>query len=177
MFRSYARLALFALGLLVGVQVPGFIEDYSQRVDAHRSESEQGLQGFRETAKRFFSGDLDALVSHYRASNDAVMQSDAQSVAFLVDRAALLDDEYRAMQGPWYRQVWHLATAADPALLEETYAAYRYQVLLAPEAIAWGIACALLLAWLLEALVLGIAWMLGGASATRTRAAERRHWR
>ena len=29
MLRSYLRLLLFTFGLLVGVQVPGFISDYS----------------------------------------------------------------------------------------------------------------------------------------------------
>ena len=47
MLLSYLRLVLFAVGLLVGVQVPGFIDDYGSRVAAHRLESEQGLKGFR----------------------------------------------------------------------------------------------------------------------------------
>lgn len=177
MFRSYLRLVLFALGLLVGVQVPGFVDDYRTRVEAHRLESEQGLQGFRETARRFFAGDLDRLVAHYRASDDAVMRSDAQSVAGLVERAAWLRREWQAMQGPWYAQVWHLATAADEQLLRETYGAYRYQVLLAPEAIAWGIACALLLAWLVELLGMGLGRALRAGLSPRPSAQERRHWR
>jgi hypothetical protein len=174
MFRSYLRLALFALGLLVGVQVPGFIDDYSKRVEAHRLESEQGLKGFQETARRFFKGDLLALVGHYQASSDPVMRSDAQSVATLVERSAFLEREAKAMQGPWYGQVWHMATAADHELLEETLSAYRYQVLLAPEAIAWGIACAMLLAWLLESLALLIGMLLG---VGRSQKVQQRHWR
>ncbi|MFP6851219.1 MAG: DUF2937 family protein [Pseudomonas sp.] len=174
MLRSYLRLALFALGLLVGVQVPGFIDDYSKRVEAHRIEADLALKGFRDTAQRFFKGDMDALVGHYQASNDPVMRSDAQSVGSLVERSALLERESKAMQGPWYAQVWHLATAADHELLEETAAAYRYQVLLAPEAIAWGIACALLLAWLLESLAL-LAGTLFGAG--RSQKVQQRHWR
>ena len=174
MFRSYLRLALFALGLLVGVQVPGFIDDYSKRVEAHRIESEQGLKGFRETAKRFFKGDLVALVGHYQASADPVMRSDAQSLGTLVERSAFLERESKAMQGPWYGQVWHLATAADHELMEETFAAYRYQVLLAPEAIAWGIACAMLLAWLLESLALLVGMLLG---VGRSQKVQQRHWR
>nr|WP_288357800.1 DUF2937 family protein [uncultured Pseudomonas sp.] len=157
MIRSYLRLALFALGLLLGVQVPGFIDDYAKRVEAHRLESEQSLSGFRGTARRFFDGDLQRLVGHYRNSSDPVMQSDARSVGLLVERSALLEQESLAMQGPWYRQVWHLATAADSQLLAETRAAYRYQVLLAPEAIAWGIACALFLAWVVESILLLLA--------------------
>lgn len=174
MFRSYLRLVLFALGLLVGVQVPGFIEDYSKRVEAHRIEAELGLKGFRDTAQRFFKGDLVALVGHYQASADPVMRSDAQSVGTLVERSALLERESQAMQGSWYAQVWHLATAADPGLIDETLAAYRYQVLLAPHAIAWGIASALLLAWLLESLLI-----LGGKliGVGRSRKVQQRHWR
>lgn len=174
MLRSYLRLALFALGLLVGVQVPGFIDDYSKRVEAHLSESQQSLKGFRETARRFFKGDLVALVEHYQVSKDPVMRSDAESVETLVERAQFLELEAKAMQGPWYAQIWHLASAADPELVEETLAAYRYQVLLAPEAIAWGIACAMLLAWLLESLVLGLGMLLG---AGRNQKVQQRHWR
>lgn len=174
MFRSYLRLALFALGLLVGVQVPGFIDDYSKRVDAHRIEAEQGLKGFRQTAERFFKGDLVALVGHYQASADPVMRSDAQSLGTLVERSAFLEREAKAMQGAWYAQVWHLATAADHELIEETLSAYRYQVLLVPEAIAWGIACAMLLAWLLESLALLIGMLLG---VGRSQKVQQRHWR
>jgi hypothetical protein len=161
MLRSYLRLLLFAFGLLVGVQVPGFIDDYVKRVDAHRAESEQSLLGFRETAARFFKGDLNALLAHYRASPDEVARSDAKSIAHLVNRAELLKAEWLAMQGPWYAQVLHLSSAADPALLQETLGAYSYQVMLAPRAIAWGLAVALALAWLVELLLLGVGWVFG----------------
>lgn len=174
MLRSYLRLMLFAFGLLLGVQVPGFIDDYSKRVEAHRLESEQSLKGFRDTAGRFFKGDLDALVAHYRDSDDPVMRSDAQSVAHLVMRSTLLTQEWQAMQGPWYAQAWHLATAADGELVDETLQAYRYQVLFTPQAIIWGLVTALLLAWLVELLILLGGWMLG---AGQTRRAQQRHWR
>ncbi|MCY1295503.1 hypothetical protein D9M68_403400 [compost metagenome] len=175
MLRSYLRLALFALGLLVGVQVPGFIDDYAKRVEAHRLEAEQGLAGFRQTARRFFLGDLSALVGHYRASDDPVMRSDAASVQRLVGRAELLQREAQAMQGPWYARAWHLATGADRELLAETWQAYDYQILLQPPVIAWGIGCALALAWLVELLLVGIGNLLG--SGRRRHELERRHWR
>ncbi|MCW3150742.1 DUF2937 family protein [Stutzerimonas stutzeri] len=158
MLRSYLRLALFALGLLVGVQVPGFIDAYGQRVEAHRQEAQRGLQGFRDTAQRFFEGDLDALVAHYRASDDAVIQSDARSLEALVQRVRLLEREWQAMQQPWYVRSWHVLFGADAELRQETVAGYRYQVLLAPEAIAWGLSCALLLAWLVESLLLALSY-------------------
>ena len=75
MLRSYLRLILFTCGLLLGVQIPGLINDYSQRVEAHLLESREGLKGFQQTAQRFFNGDLEALVRHYRSSDDPVSVS------------------------------------------------------------------------------------------------------
>ncbi|MFC3607046.1 DUF2937 family protein [Stutzerimonas tarimensis] len=155
MIRSYLRLVLFALGLLVGVQVPGFIHSYAQHVEARRLESAEALRGFTLTAQRFFRDDLQALVEYYRASEDPVFRSDAQSVETVVSRYQLLEGEARAMRGPWYRQAWHLATRADHELRREAWRGYGFQVLLRPAAVAWGIACALVFAWFAEGL-----WLL-----------------
>jgi hypothetical protein len=162
MLRSYLRLLLFAFGLLVGVQVPAFLDAYGQRVEAHRLESVESLSGFSETARRFFGGDLHKLVAHYRASDDAVMRSDAASLDHLVSRAALLEREWQAMQGPWHARAWHVFSAADQRLLAETMAGYRYQILLDPSAIAWGLSCALLLAALVESLLVMLGSLLLG---------------
>lgn len=154
MLRSYLRLTLFAFGLLVGIQVPGFIEAYAQHVEARRLEAQQGLQGFQQTAQRFFQGDLEVLVEHYRDSEDPVFQSDARSLTALVDRGRLLEREWRIMQGPWYTRAWHVLVGADRDLRRQVWSSYRFQLLLAPEAIAWGLSCALLLAWVSESLYL-----------------------
>lgn len=173
MFRSYLRLALFALGLLVGVQLPGFVDSYAQRVDAHRSESRLGLENFQKTARQFFNGDLDALVDHYRASEDPVFRSDAASLDGLIARSRLLEREWQIMHGPWYLRTGHVLFSADRELLRETWTGYRFQVLLAPEAIAWGISCALLLAWLVESLLVGLGRLLGRRPASARRFQQR----
>jgi hypothetical protein len=52
MFSVTCGLLLFTFGLLAGIQVPGLVKDYSQRVEAHLIESRQALDGFRQTAER-----------------------------------------------------------------------------------------------------------------------------
>ncbi|MCF8973684.1 DUF2937 family protein, partial [Pseudomonas edaphica] len=138
MLLSYLRLVLFAIGLLVGVQVPGFINDYAKRVEAHLIEAQTGLRGFDATAQQFFNGDLQALVAHYRASDDPVFRSDANSLGTLLDRQVALDKQFQAMQGPWYIRVLQVAVAADPDIRLETWNGYSYQILLTPEAMGWG---------------------------------------
>lgn len=162
MLRSYLRLILFTCGLLLGVQIPGLINDYSQRVQAHLLESREGLKGFQQTAQRFFNGDLDALVRHYRSSDDPVFNSDANSIESLQIRNRQFEAEWQALLGGWLSRTLHVLTRPDPALREETLKGYSYQILLTPEAASWGLGCALLFALLVESLLLLIGWVIMG---------------
>ena len=175
MLLSYLRLVLFAIGLLVGVQVPGFINDYAKRVEAHLIEAQTGLRGFESTAQQFFKGDLHALVAHYRASDDPVFQSDANSLGAMLDRQVALDKQFQAMQGPWYIRALQVAVAADPDIRLETWNGYSYQILLTPEARGWGRGGAMLLSFGLECLFRLIDWIvLGGKRMRQSRPIEER---
>jgi hypothetical protein len=167
MLLSYLRLVLFAAGLLVGVQVPGFISDYAKRIEAHLIEAQSGLQGFQGTAEQFFKGDLQALVAHYRASGDPVFRSDADSLSALLTRQLALDKQFQAMQGPWYIRALQVALAADPDVRKETWNGYSYQILLTPQAMGWGMGGALLLSFGLECLFRLIDWVVLGGKRLR----------
>lgn len=173
MFRSYLRLLLFTFGLLAGIQVPGLVKDYSQRVEAHLFESRQALDGFKQTAERFFKGDLQALVRHYRSSDDVVFNSDANSIESLLVRNQVLENEWQALQGSWVSRTWHVLVQPDPQMREETLKAYSYQILLVPEAIGWGVGAGFVLAFVVESLLLGIAWVILGGR----RKAVKESWR
>lgn len=167
MLRSYLRLVLFTAGLLIGVQIPGFISDYSKRVEAHLLEAQQGIRGYSETAQRFFNGDVQALIQHYRSSDDPVFRSDANNISNLLTRAQTLDREWLALQGPWYARAWHVLTAADADIRLETWNGYTWQVLLSPQVIGWGLVCALLFSLVIESLVLLIDWVFVGRHHVR----------
>jgi len=175
MLLSYLRLVLFAAGLLIGVQVPGFINDYAKRVEAHLIEAQTGLRGFQGTAEQFFKGDLQALVAHYRASDDPVFRSDADSLSTLLNRQTALDKQFQAMQGPWYIRFLQVVLAADPDIRKETWNGYSYQILLTPEAMIWGMSGALLLSFGIECLIRLIDWVvLGGRRLRQSRPIEDR---
>jgi hypothetical protein len=174
MLRSYVRLVLFTLGLLVGVQVPGFISDYGKRVEAHMLEAQQSLRGYNETALRFFNGDVQALIQHYRTSEDPVFRADADNINNLLTRNQALDREWLALQGPWYARVWHVLTDADTAIRNETWNGYTWQVLLSPEVIGWGLLGALLFSLVIESVVVFIDWLFVGRHHVRP---VSREWR
>lgn len=175
MLLSYLRLVLFAAGLLIGVQVPGFINDYAKRVEAHLIEAQTGLRGFQGTAEQFFKGDIQALVAHYRASEDPVFRSDADSLSAMLNRQIALDKQFQAMQGPWYIRFLQVVLAADPDIRKETWNGYSYQILLTPEAMIWGMSGALLLSFGIECLFRLIDWVvLGGRRLRQSRPIEDR---
>ncbi|MFJ2286536.1 DUF2937 family protein [Pseudomonas iridis] len=175
MLLSYLRLVLFAAGLLIGVQVPGFINDYAKRVEAHLIEAQTGLRGFQGTAEQFFKGDIQALVAHYRASEDPVFRSDADSLSTLLNRQIALDKQFQAMQGPWYIRFLQVVLAADPDIRKETWNGYSYQILLTPEAMIWGMSGALLLSFGIECVFRLIDWVvLGGRRLRQSRPIEDR---
>ncbi|MBP5956952.1 DUF2937 family protein [Pseudomonas anatoliensis] len=175
MLLSYLRLVLFAAGLLIGVQVPGFINDYAKRVEAHLIEAQTGLRGFQGTAEQFFKGDIQALVAHYRASEDPVFRSDADSLSTMLNRQIALDKQFQAMQGPWYIRFLQVVLAADPDIRKETWNGYSYQILLTPEAMIWGMSGALLLSFGIECVFRLIDWVvLGGRRLRQSRPIEDR---
>lgn len=154
LLRGGVRLLLFAAVLIAGIQVPAFVEQYEQRVDAHYREVTTNISGFQNTANVMFAGDLDALVEYYRNSNDAVFVSDADSVAALVSRFRMLGAEQQAMGRGSVARFWHVMFASDSQLFQETTERYGYTIPLNMAAILWGISLALLITICCECLLI-----------------------
>ncbi len=150
LFGAYLRLIIFAAALLLGIQVPAFVEQYTQRVQAHYLEVSANIRGFQTTADEMFAGDLQALVDYYGNSTDPVFSRDARSLQALVSRYQRIASEYQALQAHPVEVAIHIATAADREFLRETFAAYGYTVPLNTLAILWGLALAVLLTLVLD---------------------------
>lgn len=163
MFRDYIRLLVFALGLLVGVQLPGFVDQYGKRVDAHYQEARINFAGFQATADRHFNGDVEAMIQHHLASGDVVFQEDGASIGKIWQRLQMLGAELAAMQKPFPQRAFHALFQANAELMAETRLNYSYVVPLNQEAVIAGVSMGLLLALLIEGLLIGIARLFRGS--------------
>jgi hypothetical protein len=157
MIREYVRLVLFSAGLLIGVQVPSFVDQYQKRVDAQLVEASHSLGGFQRTADRYFHGDVGALADHYDASADPVFRQDANSIRAIAFRVHRLRGELTDLAQPWYGRVFHVAFEHDPDIFRQALAQYSYTVPLDQQAIAWGLGVGFGLSLLLEMISL-VAW-------------------
>ena len=153
MVRSYCRLTVFMLGLLVGVQCPAFMDQYYKRVDAHLLEAKRGLEGFQATADRYFNGDIQALISHYASSESDAIQHDADSLRTIYERARRFNAEMQALQGPWYAVAYHMLLSSNTEVLRETMDQFSHAILLNQQAIVWGIGVGLLMSVGIELLI------------------------
>jgi uncharacterized membrane-anchored protein YhcB (DUF1043 family) len=153
MLANYVRLIVFALGLLVGIQVPGFVDQYAKRVSAHQIEVARNFHGFQETANRYFNGDVQALIAHHVASTDETFKDEARSIREMYERLTVLTAELAAMRGPLVRQILHVVFRPNKEILDETWAEYSYTVPLNPAAVVCGVTIGALLAMLVEALL------------------------
>ena len=145
LLKTYSRLLIFAIGLLLGIQVPNFVDQYERRIDAHYQEVSANISGFQTTADLLFSGDLEALIAYYQRSNDAVFESDAHSIRNIVDRYNRISSERAALSGSGLAAAMHILLYADDEFIDETFTQYGYTVPLNLTAIEWGLALALLL--------------------------------
>jgi hypothetical protein len=169
--RAYLRLVLFALGLLIGVQAPGFVDQYSKRVSAHYIEASKNFAGFQRTANLYFGGSIEALIAHHESSADAVFKDEARNVAAIYVRLKKLALELDAMSRSLLSRIFHVAFNPDKEILNETITAYSYTVPLNQEAVLCGLIAAVLLGVLVESLLIGAARLmrltLGAPAASR----------
>jgi len=145
LLKTYSRLFIFACGLLLGIQVPNFVDQYERRIDAHYLEVSANISGFKSTADLLFSGDMEALITYYAKSNDLVFESDAQSIRGIVDRYNRISNEQQALSRNILAAAMHVLLYADDEFLDETFEQYGYTVPLNMFAVEWGLAIALLL--------------------------------
>ena len=150
LLKAYSRLVIFAVGILFGIQVPSFVDQYTKRIDAHFQEVSINISGFQQTADNLFSGDLAALIAYYDASNDAVFRSDANSIRLIADRYNRLENERAALQNNGLAVAMHVMFTADQEFFQEALDQYTYTVPLNSIAIQWGLALAIFITLTLD---------------------------
>ncbi|GAA4650631.1 DUF2937 family protein [Kistimonas scapharcae] len=161
MIRGYFRLLLFSVCLLTGIQIPGFIDQYQKRIDAHFKEATNNMSGFQATADQFFEGSMQALINHYQSSPDPVFTHDADSVRQIYDRYLMLEREQAALSQPWYRVALHVASRYGNEFFNETLSSFSHTIPMTWQAISWGVALAFLVTIICESLLITFLQLIG----------------
>ncbi len=76
----YFIVVVACISLLIGLQIPNFIDQYQKRVDAHLREVTINLQPFQDIANKYFGGDIKKLIELHRNSDIKAFQEEGAAI-------------------------------------------------------------------------------------------------
>ena len=169
LIRRYTTIALFVVAFLLGVQIPGFIAQYSHRISAHHAEAQLHLRGFQEIADRYLGGSLEALIEKHKRSSDPVFRAEAKLIEDAYLRTLRFSRELAALDTNLFYKMLHVALHADPEVLDESISGYSPAAPLEVDAVICGMGLAILTAAGFNLLLYLTGLMLGRGRRRRLR--------
>jgi hypothetical protein len=137
--KEYTIRLVFAAGILFGVQVPNFIDQYTQRISAHHLEATENFSGFQAIADKFHGGSVEALIEGHEGSNDPVFRSEAKPIKEIYSRIQAFSSELNALDTDLFNKIIHVAFKSDSAVFKEAISEYSATVPLSTDAIICGL--------------------------------------
>ncbi len=147
---DYLRLILFISGMLVGIQLPSFIDQYGKNLEAHLLESSTNLEEFRRDAQEFFDGDLDRLIAHYKNKPDPVIRNGGKNINAIYERNLILETAFADFTKNTYSAYVHVAFRSIFDIKNEVLKNYTYNIVLDRSAIIIGVSSGFLFSVLVE---------------------------
>lgn len=138
MLYRYLLILIACSAILIGMQVPSFVDQYAQRLDAHLIEVTENLRGFQEIADRHHGGSLEALVREHEGSTSVTFREEAVPLRAMYLRRQTFLSEQRRLDAHLARQAVHVFFNGHPELIRETQAQYAYTVPLTERALVAG---------------------------------------
>lgn len=148
--KRYSLQLVFTLSLLLGLQLPNFLQHYELRLQGHFVEAKQQLAQFQSLAELYFSGDLQALIIKHKNSEDRLFRDEAIVIENTYLRVQYLQQKMNNLNKPiWYR-LGLLSQQIKQPIFKETWINYQSNIVLNQQAIIVGVSVAALLMLLLE---------------------------
>jgi len=149
----YLIVIIACISLLLGLQVPNFVDQYQKRVDAHLREVTINLRPFQEIAAKYFGGDLHKLIELHRNSTEKPFQEEGVAIEQMLERKLRFEADLAALNVSLPEKAWHVMLHGNREILNEVLAQYSYAVPLNQEAIMFGAVASMTILLLVELLL------------------------
>ncbi|TEW54402.1 DUF2937 family protein [Psychromonas sp. RZ22] len=151
--KRYSLQIVFTLSLLLGLQLPNFLQQYELRLQGHFAEAQLQLSQFQSLADVYFSGDLQALINKHKSSQIALFRDEATVIENSYLRVQYLQQKIDNLNKPiWYRLAALTQSFKQP-IFKESWNNYKANIILNQQAIIVGLTVAVALMLLLEILL------------------------
>jgi len=156
-FYRYFLTLIACAALLVGIQIPNFVDQYEKRLDAHLSEVKNNLQGYQDIADRLYGGSIATLIAKHRQSDDETFKQEAQPIANIFHRYEHFSRELAALATGLTGKIAYIATRGDGELIDETFRNYSFTIPLNAAAVSAGFTFMIIMVVIVELLRLLVA--------------------
>jgi len=161
---------LFTFGVMLFMQLPQFIDHYSQQLSGYYLAQQNQLQQFQLIADSNFNGQLDRLIADFNASPaPAVQQVGKQIFALQQALPELASDLAILTEGNYANKLSYFVTRIDTKLAENTLALFTPGIPLTQAALVTGLigGITLNLFWLLFLKLLSLIFYRRHAQASK----------
>lgn len=155
----YLMIVVACISLLIGLQIPSFIDQYEKRIDAHLREVTANLQPFQDLADKYFEGDITRLVAMHRNSETPAFREEGAIIEELLFRKHRFEADLAAMNTNLPQKAINVLLHGDRELIDETIAQYSYTVPINQDALVFGAFVAFIMLLFVE-LLLALAQVL-----------------
>lgn len=160
-FYRYLLILTACGSILLGIQVPNFVDQYEKRLDAHLSEVKNNLRGYQEIADRFYGGSIAALIAKHEQSSDETFKQEARPIRNIFDRYEYFTREQAALALGLTGKIAYIVTKGDRELIDETYSSYSFTIPLNGSAVASGFIFMAIVVFIVEILRMAVIRLLG----------------
>lgn len=157
-FYRYFLILIACISLLLGIQIPGFINQYEKRVDAYFLEATTDLHGYQEIAEKYFNGSIPELIKKHETNEDKKFKAETQSIKKIYEKYLKFKAQKESLNVNMARKVSFITLRGDRELINETYENYSYVMTLNKESVATGFIFAVLMLLIFELLKISIYW-------------------
>ncbi len=146
----YVSMLIFTAALMLGVQLPNFVDQYVKRMEAHLKEAQIQYDEYMKIARGFPGGTIEALIKKHEQSEDPTFRASAEPLRKTVQRKNFYSSEINALSGSFWSQTWHILIAPDKNIAKDTYNSYTANLPLNTDAAICGLSFGLLASLILE---------------------------
>lgn len=117
---------LFAVGVLLFMQVPHFVDQYTQRLGGYYQAQVNHLDQYQKIANKQHQGDLDALIREFKSSEKMSVRETGNNISDSRAQAkSVQDDLYVLDHQPLAVKLMHLATGTRYSIAQQTLTHYK----------------------------------------------------
>ncbi|MEW6166215.1 MAG: DUF2937 family protein [Pseudomonadota bacterium] len=145
---------LFAAGLVAFLQIPQFIDHYTQRFAGYRQALAASVAEYQRSADLHYGGNLDTMIQDFRTDPKPALRETGDKIHRESRRLDEMTEGLKVLRaGPLHAKLWYLVRDIDVPIARATLEDFRPGLPLTLEALAWGLVGGVLASLLFNLLV------------------------